>query len=123
MEGSDDVASTAPKTMTETSPGHWNDDYNNVFVDRRRGYFVVSIRAAGNRSVQMSKHRSVDIAIKAATKIANGDRAIFSDHSYDGPAKCARCSQAPCTELDGDLLCKMHADQWVRGERREELAA
>lgn len=30
--------------------------------------------------------------------------------------QCARCTETAITELDGDQLCKTHADAWVRAE-------
>jgi len=29
---------------------------------------------------------------------------------------CTHCNNKAITELDGDHLCKTHADEWVRGE-------
>lgn len=31
-------------------------------------------------------------------------------------AKCAYCDENAITELDGDYLCKRHADAWLKGE-------
>lgn len=35
--------------------------------------------------------------------------------SHDAMVRC-HCGEIAVTNLDGDNLCKTHADEWVRGE-------
>jgi hypothetical protein len=53
----------------------------------------------------------------------------FSDRLnrlHDWPTKsgkCDRCDDPAVTELDGDNLCRTHADAWCRGEEYERRMA
>jgi hypothetical protein len=71
-----DPADYVSVTLTETSPNHWNDNFNDVFVDLRRGSWVVSIRGHGNRIVIIGDYLERENAFATAQLIA-GDRELF----------------------------------------------
>lgn len=58
---------TPEPLMSLAGDGHYTGDYNDVFATRRRGYWFVSYRGPGNVSVQVSKHRSEQRAVAAAS--------------------------------------------------------
>lgn len=66
--------------MSETDTNHWNDRFNDIFVDKRGDYWTVTIRARGNISRRISTHNKREVALAKATKIAN-DRVLWESLS------------------------------------------
>ena len=60
------------KRMYETHPGHWNDDYNDVFIDLRDGQWTVSERMPGNENVRWATVDTFPRAERLALRLANG---------------------------------------------------
>lgn len=48
--------------------------------------------------------------------MADTIRQLVREAAAREPKVCAYCQESSITKLDGDDLCKAHADAWCRGE-------
>lgn len=96
--------------------------------DNRRARRASNSRA--KHSARASAARMKAMQRRHAKELAAAVEEAFARGVEQGRAQvqgCTVCNSSPIVaELDGDFLCKRHADAWVRGEGRaqaeEEIA-